>query len=959
MCELVASDTCEAIAAMNRKLSLVILLTSLSAPSAPAWSLGVGEARVASALGAPLEAVIPLTDTQGVSPQALAVSLADAEGYRRAGLQRSLLLDSLTLTVVPRPEGLVVLVRSQRAMRDPYLDLLVELDGPDGRQRRQVTLLFDPPGYGSQVAMVATPRTGSLPRPGAEREVATPSPAPSAQASSASARAAAGREAGYVDVGDTLWRVAERLRPPSGITMPQMMMALLDANPDAFSGGNINRLRAGYVLDAPPAAQILTRSAQEASRQVKAHHRAFSRGEPLPDMASAASPAVSAGSAADPGAPATGPAASGDGADTAESNASDRPSDNGQVEGALAASSREGDDERDGPASADKAGAVEASPTLAGARPEDGSDTPRLTLLTDAQVESEANAEAAASVSGEQAARLDRLEARLKQSQQSLASVRAERDQTRAALAALREEVAGLQDSLSTLSASQSSSMAQAGAGAEGAGGSLVDRYLMPLWATIGQMGRTLSGQLAGAGLVLLLSLWWLVRRRRAADRRDHIPAAEEPSGRVASPTGTVAGQAGAGDDEFEPVAGDDDAPGRFAQESTEAVMPRAEAVSEADIFIAYGRYDQARVLLEEGLEAEPERHDLRLKLIKVLVEQGQWQKVHAEAERLDADADPARQAELMRLLAREWSAPTDSGETAETENGAEERGAMPAAAVDDDAEASPSVAMAPLEPTPAFRPPIEREPVAFDGKGGHARPSWQRGTEVSPEDVSAALRDQDDADAEQGASSEAAPTDDATQAEEGYEKEGLTKEGRAAERRGIEGGAGQEARASEDERPGDEEVASDDSAPPEPKRANVIDYTPPPLELEATMPDETPMQPSVDFVQAEDAPAIGEDAASDLADMMRDTDRDAAAHSADDDGAGWDIEEVAFEPLHLDNGQPVESPPVTRALVGEAETRLEQGDHVQARDLLDRALEEGDGEIREQARRMIAQYNL
>lgn len=918
---------------MKRKFSLVILM-SLSTLSAPAWSLGVGEARVASALGAPLRAIIPLTDTQGVSPQALTVSLADAEGYRRVGLQRSLLLDGLALTVVPQSGGLAVRVRSERPVREPYLDLLVELGGPDGRQRRQVTLLFDPPGFGSQSVISTTSRSASLQQTDGDRETAVSlPPAPAPDTSSGPSRAAVEREAGYVNVGETLWRVATRLRPDAGISMSQMMMALRDANPAAFPGGNINRLRAGYVLDVPSREQIVARSAQEAKRQVQAQNRAFSRGEPVPDMASVTAPAGAS--------------------DTATGSASDNASDNAHIDGALATSTLEQEGESAGAASTGKpdepaASAADRQPksqsqSQSDSRPDDVADTPRLTLLTDAQIESEAKAEAAASVSSGQDERLDRLEARLEQSQQSLATVRAERDQTRAELASLREEVAGLRDTLSTLTSGPSSSMAQAAD--ERAGGGFVDRYLMPLWAMIGQVGRTLSGQLAAAGLVVLLSLWWLVRRRREADSAQAAGAVEESSMFAGSPMREGKNEI---EDEAEPVAGNGDTPGRFAQETKEALMPRAEAVSEADIFMAYGRYDQARVLLEEGLDAEPERHDLRLKLIKVLVEQGHWQDVHAEAERLGGDDDPARQSELIRLLAREHVTPTGAGAEEEL-NAAEQEAVSAAATVDEKAEASPTIALAPVELAPAFRPPIEREPVAFDGKGRLAPPSWQQGEDVSPEQVSEALQQ-----ASLGHQEASEVTDDIPGTSTTAGTLANAEQG-DVEREDGEWGDGDRKTDGVDA----VEASSNASEPPQSASANVIDYRPPSLEVDTAAPEETPMQPSVEFVQAEEDPAIGEDAASDLAELMRDADQGPAAMAADEDSVDWDVEEVAFEPLHLDNGHPADSPPVTGALVGEAEARLEQGDHAQARDLLDRALEEGDGETREQANRMIAQHNL
>ena len=83
------------------------------------------------------------------------------------------------------------------------------------------------------------------------------------------------------------------------------------------------------------------------------------------------------------------------------------------------------------------------------------------------------------------------------------------------------------------------------------------------------------------------------------------------------------------------------------------AAMPEAEAINEADIFIAYGRYDQARELLEASLVREPGRDDLRLKLLRVQLEQGDRGAATRQAEQLRAGGDPDVQAEVAQLMQR------------------------------------------------------------------------------------------------------------------------------------------------------------------------------------------------------------------------------------------------------------------------------------------------------------------
>lgn len=135
---------------------------------------------------------------------------------------------------------------------------------------------------------------------------------------------------------------------------------------------------------------------------------------------------------------------------------------------------------------------------------------------------------------------------------------------------------------------------------------------------------------LAGAGLAALLALWALLRFRRREDKYDDATFGQVRSvgtGDAAIVTPGRAGQPNAGTaPEHVPIR---------------ASMPQAEAINEADIFIAYGRFDQARELLEASLEQDPERDDLRLKLLMVNLEQGNYEAADRQASTLKAEAIP------------------------------------------------------------------------------------------------------------------------------------------------------------------------------------------------------------------------------------------------------------------------------------------------------------------------------
>lgn len=68
--------------------------------------------------------------------------------------------------------------------------------------------------------------------------------------------------------GDTLSQIAQQVRPDDSISMPQMMMALLRANPEAFYNDNINNLKSGYVLRVPSREEIQSLSRAQAMAEV-------------------------------------------------------------------------------------------------------------------------------------------------------------------------------------------------------------------------------------------------------------------------------------------------------------------------------------------------------------------------------------------------------------------------------------------------------------------------------------------------------------------------------------------------------------------------------------------------------------------------------------------------------------------------------------------------------------------
>ncbi|HWS78470.1 MAG TPA: FimV/HubP family polar landmark protein, partial [Thermomonas sp.] len=105
-----------------------------------------------------------------------------------------------------------------------------------------------------------------LPPPTPTPVVAAPAPAPVV-----APRPAAETPARYGPVrqGETLSNIVGKLDLPGGYSLDQAMLALLRANPDAFLGDDVNRLKRGAVLRVPGSGEIATVSADEAALVVR------------------------------------------------------------------------------------------------------------------------------------------------------------------------------------------------------------------------------------------------------------------------------------------------------------------------------------------------------------------------------------------------------------------------------------------------------------------------------------------------------------------------------------------------------------------------------------------------------------------------------------------------------------------------------------------------------------------
>ncbi len=240
-----------------RRLALVLGLAGMLFVNL-AQALGLGDITIKSSLNEPLNAEIRLLQAGGLSQSEILVSMASPEAFEQVGVERIYFLNEIRFTVDMRRQ--VIKVTSQQPVKEPYLNFLVEVQWPSGRLVREYTTLLDIPAF-------TTKRQPTIEAPQTNTARSTPR---------TTNRAPVNRtpvDSYTVRSGDTLWEIAERVRPSNDVTVYQTMMGLFRANPEAFVGGNINNLRKGQELKVPKVDEIKEVSHQEAKAQAAQQHK--------------------------------------------------------------------------------------------------------------------------------------------------------------------------------------------------------------------------------------------------------------------------------------------------------------------------------------------------------------------------------------------------------------------------------------------------------------------------------------------------------------------------------------------------------------------------------------------------------------------------------------------------------------------------------------------------------------
>jgi pilus assembly protein FimV len=569
---------------------------------------GLGKLTVLSALGQPLRAEIELTAVSPEEASELVAKLASPDAFRAANIEFNPALLNLRFEVEARGARQFIRITSTQPINEPFVDMLLELTWTNGRLVREYTFLLDPADLRTtQAPQVAAPVDVRSARPAAPAATpgttpAAPAPAtapartPAPPAPRAAAQDAPPADSYQVKKGDTLGRIAGRLKP-SDVSLDMMLVALYRANPDAFSGNNMNRLKSGTILSVPDANTVKSTGQGEAHGVVVAHANDFNAYRAkLAGQVAAATPAKE-------------PEAQQSQAGKITAKVQERPTAVTESKDQLKLS-------KAGEASgkAGKTGAVEdkiakdRQMAEASARVKElEKNVNDLEKLMEVKNKAAADAQSKAAAGAAPAA--------------SPAAPAAAPAAPAAAPAATAPAATAPVETPAKPAKPRRTEVTPAPAPV---GPSLVDTIM----ENIQLIGAAVAALLGAAALLVM-------RRRKSAEQLS-LPKAE--SGSVLGDPGTTAHSLFAETGGQSVDTSNSVFNSNFAPSASQLDTNEVDPVAEADVYIAYGRDAQAEEILKEALRVHPERHPVRLKLLEIY------------AGRKDARAFEAQATELYSM---------------------------------------------------------------------------------------------------------------------------------------------------------------------------------------------------------------------------------------------------------------------------------------------------------------------
>lgn len=247
-------------------------------------AIGLGEMTVKSSLDQPFLAEIELIDVGNAPLMGIKVGVADPESFHQIGLERIAVLSLLNFKIEQNAKGkLVIKIQSVDRISDPYMELVVDLTWPNGQLYKAYTVLVDPPGY-QLVSTLAQNSPAYYKKMTGHKKVA----GHRAQSGVINKKVITEVQHNPVALKDNkkkttygptitnenVWQIAQRYKT-SEVILPQVVLAVVGENPDAFKEGNLNGLKIGIRLVIPSTREIMEVPAELATEEVMAHDKAW------------------------------------------------------------------------------------------------------------------------------------------------------------------------------------------------------------------------------------------------------------------------------------------------------------------------------------------------------------------------------------------------------------------------------------------------------------------------------------------------------------------------------------------------------------------------------------------------------------------------------------------------------------------------------------------------------------
>ena len=285
---------------LKSHIKALVLVTGLVLPGL-ASAVGMGGINLTTSLGEPLKLEIELETASKAEINNLTVRLASPEMFKAVGLDYPYNLPQLKFQIETHDSNgqPYLKITSVQPINEPFVSLLVELTWPSGKLLREYTFLLDPPGYAADQPKAAEVK---LVEPSVidESGISPQDEEATSAAIAESAIAPMGEEvpveeipvaaipdtadkisdetaastnvvSGAITVkrGDTLYQIASQAKSPD-ISLERMLVALYRANADAFDGKNMNRLRAGKILRMPQQPELDELTQAQAAKEIHA-----------------------------------------------------------------------------------------------------------------------------------------------------------------------------------------------------------------------------------------------------------------------------------------------------------------------------------------------------------------------------------------------------------------------------------------------------------------------------------------------------------------------------------------------------------------------------------------------------------------------------------------------------------------------------------------------------------------